>query len=91
MWQILHVRVVEARGLMAADMSGKSDPFVKLSLTGRYAVVEHSSSSRNSSFSRSSNSSGSCSSDSTTHRARESKIAATTSRFPLKHRRLRET
>ncbi|CAM9478050.1 unnamed protein product [Ectocarpus sp. 4 AP-2014] len=34
---ILHVKVVEARGLMARDgMLGKSDPYVNLALTGRY-------------------------------------------------------
>ncbi|CAM9100122.1 unnamed protein product, partial [Laminaria digitata] len=33
---VLHVKVVEARGLMARDMCGKSDPYVKLSLTGRH-------------------------------------------------------
>lgn len=33
----LHVRVAEARGLMARDFAGRSDPFVVLDLTGRWA------------------------------------------------------
>ncbi|CAM9876522.1 unnamed protein product [Ectocarpus sp. 13 AM-2016] len=32
----LHVKVVEARGLMSRDFAGKSDPFAELELTGRY-------------------------------------------------------
>jgi len=37
-FQMLHVKVVEARGLMARDgLLGRSDPYVKLDLTGRYA------------------------------------------------------
>lgn len=33
--QTLHVRVLEGRGLRAADIGGKSDAYVKLCLTGR--------------------------------------------------------
>lgn len=38
--QTLHVRVLEARGLRAADFRGRSDPYVKLCLTGRYGTTE---------------------------------------------------
>ncbi|CAM9514245.1 unnamed protein product [Ectocarpus sp. 8 AP-2014] len=32
----LHVKVVEARGLISRDFAGRSDPFAELELTGRY-------------------------------------------------------
>lgn len=39
LFQMLHVKVVEARGLMARDgLLGRSDPYVKLDLTGRCAL-----------------------------------------------------
>lgn len=39
----LHVRVAEARGLMARDFAGRSDPFVVLDLTGRFVLYLASS------------------------------------------------
>ncbi len=41
-FQMLHVKVAEARGLLARDgLLGRSDPYIKLDLTGRYALVLH--------------------------------------------------
>jgi hypothetical protein len=34
-----HIRVIEARGLRAADLNGFSDPYVKVSLTGKKKFV----------------------------------------------------
>lgn len=42
--QTLHVRVAEARGLMARDFAGRSDPFVVLDLTGRLFALRLSGS-----------------------------------------------